>query len=217
MQKWTHFYNIPTFQNRVEEIEDVNNPITTDFSFSVAIMKCWRLGILWRKKLYWAHSSEDSSTVSLERKLPGEASAWGSRGLHATRRNHTVSSEGKGDGLPCCHSLSQALTQGRFHMQDPSELSPGFGSTTFTHSHSGLSLASCVFQGLVVTHSLARVCLFLLLSSALQMVSGFLLSRGMERGGLTGLGDCSVWWAFLHVLPKFCVWRFPDCLFFLAL
>lgn len=52
MQKWTHFYNIPTFQNRVEEIEDVNNPITIEFSFFVAIMKCWRLGILWRKKLY---------------------------------------------------------------------------------------------------------------------------------------------------------------------
>lgn len=129
--------------------------------------------------------------------LPGKASAWGKRGLCATRRNHTVSSEGKGGGLPCCRSLSQALTQGRSYIQDPSDLPLGFGSTTFTHSHSGLTLASCIFQGLVVTHSLAHVCLFLLLSSALQMVGGFLLSCGSERGGLTGLGDCSILWAFL--------------------
>lgn len=57
-------------------------------------------------------------------------------------------------------------------MQDPSEVPLGFGSTTFTHSHSGLSLASCIFQGLVVTHSLAHACLFLLLPSAAQTVGG---------------------------------------------
>lgn len=80
MQKWAHFYNIPTFQNRVEEIEDVNNSITIVFSFFVAIMECWKLDILWRKKIYRAHSSEDSSIVPLERNSRGRHQPGGTEG-----------------------------------------------------------------------------------------------------------------------------------------